>query len=268
MNHWTRFVALTVFLGLGMIIYPAMLRAQSGIPGTFRGAPVYTYDVINSYPHDTTAYTQGLLIHDGVMYESTGQFNESTLRSVDIETGEVLKQVEVSKDQFAEGITLFNGQIIQLTWRAGIAHVYDAETFERVGEFRYQGEGWGLTHDGTQLIMSNGTDEIDFRDPKTFRITHTLPVWDAVGGVRGLNELEYIDGFIYANVIPSDLIAKIDPETGEVVAWMYLEGLLDVNTIRRPDVLNGIAINHDTGQIYLTGKLWPRLYEVEFIEVN
>jgi len=261
-------IVLLVF-GLLMNLSDQVFAQLGSIPSNFRGAPVQSYDVINSFPHDANAFTQGLIIHKGILYEGTGQYGSSFLRIVDMETGDILKQIELSNMIFGEGVTIFDGKIYQLTYRSGICYIYDLESFERSGEFFYDGEGWGITHDGTHLIMSNGSAELNFIDPVSFRIVKTVPVWDQTGVVNGLNELEYINGEILANVLPTDLIARIDPNTGEIKTWIYCEGLLDeTSDEKRPEVLNGIAHDSDTGKLYLTGKYWPRLYEVEIIDYH
>ncbi len=269
MNRTTQFTITLLVLSLLVSLSDTGFAQFGGIPSNFRGSPVQSYDVINSFPHDATAFTQGLVIHEGILYEGTGHFGSSNLRLVDLATGDVLKQIDLSEMAFGEGITIFDGKIYQLTWRSGICYIYDLDSFERSGEFFYEGEGWGITHDGTHLIMSNGNAELKFIDPLSYRVVKTVPVWDRDGVVNGLNELEYIDGEIFANILPTDLIARINPDTGEISAWIYLEGLLDETSEEiRSEVLNGIAHDSNTGKLYLTGKYWPRLYEVEIIDVN
>ncbi|GBE30791.1 MAG TPA: glutaminyl-peptide cyclotransferase [Bacteroidetes bacterium] len=260
----TRILSLLIVAAL---LLPVGTFTLGQVTTLYRGSPVYHCDVINSYPHDYTAYTQGLVIHDGQLFEGTGRYGKSSLRKVDLETGEVLNKIDLTSNRFGEGIAIFNSRIYQLTWRAGEAYVYDLDSFERIGQFHYSGEGWGITHDGEHLITSDGSANLTIRDPETFSVESTIPVWDTNGSVNGLNELEYIDGFIYANLYPTDLIARIDPISGEVKAWLYLEGLLDAESPDgRAEVLNGIAYDSATGKMYLTGKYWPRLYEVEIIE--
>jgi glutaminyl-peptide cyclotransferase len=267
-HSFTRLMVLFALTSLFSINGAALAQFRN-ISSTYRGSPVHSYEVINSYPHDPDAYTQGLIIHNGQMYEGTGHYGKSSLRAVDLETGDVQKIIELSRMNFGEGVTIFSGKIIQLTWRSGTGYIYDSETFERIGEFNYKGEGWGITHDSSHLIMSTGGSELNFLDPVTFRIVNTLPVWDDSGPVYGLNELEYVNGEVWANVYPTDLIARINPDTGEINSWIYLEGLLDAESPeRRPEILNGIAFDHETKKLYLTGKYWPRLYEVEIIEDN
>lgn len=236
-------------------------------PRTTEPTPVYTYQVINSYPHDVNAFTQGLVWEDGMFYEGTGLNGRSSLRLVEPETGTVDQSIPVDEQYFAEGITIWEDQIIQLTYLSEVAFVYDKESFAKVGEFRYVGEGWGLTHDGRCLIMSNGSDQLSFRDPDTFEEVGRIAVYDSNGAVFRLNELEYIEGEIFANVWQTNRIARIDPQTGQVVGWIDLTNLLDMANLAQPvDVLNGIAYDEENGRIFVTGKWWPTLYEIELIQ--
>jgi len=218
--------------------------------------------VVETYPHDVQAFTQGLLFHDGFLYESTGQYGESTLRRVDPESGRVEQVVHLPRRFFGEGLAWHDGRLYQLTWKEGTGFVYDPSTLEKTGEFTYEGEGWGLTSDGQQLIMSNGTPKLRFLNPKTFEVTRELTVRDAGVPVEKLNELEYVEGRILANLWTSDDIVCIDPATGRVTAR------LDVSRLQRPRppnpdaVANGIAYDPDTRLLFLTGKRWPELYAV------
>ena len=223
--------------------------------------PVYGYEVLNRYPHDTSAFTEGLVYSGGALYESTGLYGSSTLRQVDLRTGTVLRSVSLASQYFGEGATLFQGKIFQLTWQSQTAFVYDASTFAPLGQFFYTGEGWGLTHDDRYLIMSDGTNQIRFRDPATFQTIRTISVHDQQGApLTNINELEYINGEIYANVWLTDTVARIDPASGLIVAWINFAGLLPAGT--SADVLNGIAYDSTTGHLLVTGKLWPYLFEV------
>ena len=224
-------------------------------------APVHGYRVINSYPHDPEAFTQGLLFRDGVLYESTGLNGRSSLRKVRLETGEVLQQRALDRRYFAEGLTDWGGRLIQLTWETNVGFVYDLQTFEPVRTFPYAGEGWGLTQDGRRLILSDGTTALRFFDPGSFQETGRVVVTDAGRPVDDLNELELVDGLVYANVWLTDRIAMIDPASGRVAGWIDLAGLLP----RRgtgDDVLNGIAYDAGRRRLFVTGKLWPRLFEI------
>jgi glutamine cyclotransferase len=228
-------------------------------------APVYGYRVVAEYPHDRDAFTQGLVYADGVLYEGTGLNGESELRRVELETGEVLQSVALEEQHFGEGIALLGNRIYQLTWQSQTAFVYDRETFEPVGTLSYPTEGWGLTTDGERLIMSDGTSRIVFRDPETFAELGSIDVQDSGQPIPNLNELEYIDGEIWANVWQSDVIARIDPATGRVTGWINLAGLLE-RRARQADVLNGIAHDPTTGRLFVTGKLWPRIFEIELTD--
>lgn len=226
----------------------------------------YTYEVVNIYPHDPGAFTQGLIYQDGMLYESTGREGSSSLRRVRLETGEVLDRVALDDNLFGEGIALCGDQIVQLTWRSHVGFVYDRETLARVGTFTYETEGWGLTCDGTRLIMSDGTSRLYFRDPETLGVEHYVTVRDGAEEVGNLNELEYIDGLVYANVWPTDRIAVIDPADGRVAAWLDLSGLLETQQpTGRVDVLNGIAYDADGNRLFVTGKWWPWLFEIRLV---
>ena len=227
--------------------------------------PVYHYKVIHVYPHDPNAFTQGLVFEGGVLYEGTGGYQQSSLRKVDLETGAVLQIQNLSEDYFGEGLTVYDNQLIQLTWRSNIGFVYDTTSFKVLDEFTYTTEGWGLTHDDQYLIMSDGSASLYFLDPKTFAPINQLNVYDHEGPVSFLNELEYIQGEIWANVWKSDRIARISPETGKVVGWVHLEGLLTAEETESVDVLNGIAYDRDNQRLFVTGKLWPKLFEIEVL---
>ena len=229
-------------------------------------APVVGYRIVNTYPHDPRAFTQGLVFADGVLYEGTGLRGQSGLRKVDLKTGNILRVRQLPAQLFGEGITIYGNRVIQLTWRARVGFVYNRETFQLLDTFTYPTEGWGITHDGRSLIMSDGTSTLYFLDPQTFQEVHRLEVHTRHGPVSRLNELEYVQGEIYANVWQTDRIAKISPETGEVIGWIDLEGLLrPEDRDRRVDVLNGIAYDVKNDRLFVTGKLWPKLFEIELI---
>jgi glutamine cyclotransferase len=228
--------------------------------------PVYSYDVVGVFPHDPGAWTQGLVVENGVLHEGTGRHGESSLRRVDLETGEVLQFLGLPVRYYGEGITVLDDRIIQLTWQSHVGFVYDRETFELLDTFRYTTEGWGLTHDGTRLIMSDGTSTLRFLDPETLEETGQVEVRDRNGPVLNLNELEYVEGEVWANVWYTDRIARIDPTTGLVVGWVDLRGLLGPRDRQSSvDVLNGIAYDAETGRLFVTGKLWPKLFEIELV---
>ena len=225
----------------------------------------YKVKVIREYNHDTSSYTQGLFFYKGQMYESTGQYGSSTFRKVDLETGEAIERLDFNRKYFAEGSVELNGKIYILTWQNDVAFIYDAETLEYVSTYKYPRDGWGITTDGTQLIASDGTSRLYFLD-ESYKLIRSVDVKRDGRPVRYLNELEYIDGKVWANVYMTDLIVIIDPKTGNVEATVDCTGLLpDSLRTRETDVLNGIAYNPETGRIYLTGKYWKRLYEIELI---
>ncbi|MFN0110515.1 MAG: glutaminyl-peptide cyclotransferase [Blastocatellia bacterium] len=226
----------------------------------------YTYEVINSYPHDPAAFTQGLVYHQGVLYESTGLNGQSSLRQVELTTGRVLKRVNVASIHFAEGLALFNDRLYQLTWQTQTTFVYDLNSFAQLKTHNYSGEGWGITHNGQSLIMSNGSNQIRFIDPETFQTQRTINVTDQDRPVSQLNELEFIKGEIFANIWLTDRIARIDPATGKVTGWINLAGLLPPEDRTRPvDVLNGIAYDEAGDRLFITGKLWPKLFQIKLI---
>ena len=226
----------------------------------------YSYRVINEYPHDASAFTQGLVFDDGRLYEGTGLYGSSSLRLVALETGEVSRTVELPAEYFGEGIALYEGnKIAQLTWRNHVGFIYDKGDFEILDQFTYPTEGWGLTYDGSRLIMSDGTSTLHFLDPETLEEVCTVEVVDAGQPVVRINELEYIRGAIYANIWLTDWIAVIDPTTGQVTAWVDLQGLLSPEDAVGADVLNGIAYDAGGDRLFVTGKLWPSLFEIELV---
>ncbi len=225
-----------------------------------------TYRVLNTFPHDPDAWTQGLVIQDGVLFEGTGRWGASTLREVALETGAVLRSQPLEDQYYGEGIAVFGDRIIQLTWQENTGFVYDRSTFDLLETFSYPTEGWGITSDGERLIVSDGTANLYFWDPITFAEIGRVLVTDDNGPVNRLNELEFIDGSIFANIWLEDRIARIDPATGEVTAWIDLTGLLDRDALTEPaDVLNGIAHDAATNRLFVTGKLWPALFEIELV---
>lgn len=227
------------------------------------GPVAYTYEVVTSYPHDRDAFTQGLVWQDGGFLESTGLNGRSTLRRVELATGKVLQSVAVDAQYFAEGMTVLGKKIYQLTWQSEKGFIYDLATLQRVGEFTYRGEGWGLTTDGQQLILSDGSHQLRFLDPTTFEVKRTLSVTVNGKPVDKLNELEFIKGEIFANVWMTDFIARIDPADGRVTGVVDLSGLLPV--VARPpeaDVLNGIAYDAEKDRYFVTGKKWDRVFEI------
>jgi glutamine cyclotransferase len=229
--------------------------------------PTYSFKIKNTWPHDRRAYTQGLVFLDGILWESTGQYGSSSLRKVELKTGKVIKQIDVPSKYFAEGMTIFRNKVFQLTWQEQKGFIYDPETFQKQGEFDYSGEGWGLTHDNESLIMSDGTNQIRFLDPSTLRTTRTISVFDRGAPVEKLNELEYIDGEIYANIWQTDRIVRIDPKSGKILGWIDLTGLLKTKERSgEEDVLNGIAYDAAGKRLFVTGKMWPKLFEIEIVK--
>lgn len=251
--------------GLAVALLGLIIVSAAAFPRAAQ-LPVATLRVVAKFPHDPAAFSQGLVFHDGILFEGTGQYGESTLRRIDLATGRVEQQVKLSKDYFGEGITALNGRLYQLTWRERLGLVYDAKTLETLGSFRYSGEGWGLTSDGESLILSDGTPTLRFLDPRTFNVTRRVEV--RAGGRRldKINELEFVEGEIWANLWYSDRIARISPQTGEVLGWIDASELYPAaNRPSREHVLNGIAYDSATGRVVLTGKNWPQLYEVQVV---
>lgn len=231
------------------------------------GPVQYTYHVDAQFPHDAGAFTQGLVIDNGVLYEGTGLYGQSTLRRVDLSTGQVLQTHALPFLQFGEGITVIDDRIVQLTWRAKIGYVYNKFTFDQLRTFTYEGEGWGITTVGDRLIMSNGTSTLRWLDPNDFSVTGEITVRDQGFPVEFLNELEYFNGEIWANVWLTDRIVRIDPVNGKVIGSVDFTNLLPpADRTPETDVLNGIAYNHTTQQVFVTGKLWPYLYAVSIFE--
>jgi glutamine cyclotransferase len=234
-------------------------------PTDTQRTPVYGYRVLAAYPHDRGAFTQGLVYHQGALYESTGLWGASSLRKVALETGNLLQMRSLPDRYFGEGLTLFRDRLYQLTWKSQTGFIYDRATFQLLGTFRYPTEGWGLTHNGREFIMSDGTPTLFFLDPRRLRPLRTVEVHDERGPVWRLNELEYIDGQVYANVWQTDRIARIDPVTGRVTAWIDLTGLLPPEDRAGADVLNGIAWDAEGRRLFVTGKRWPTLFHIELV---
>lgn len=225
-------------------------------------APVAGFEVVRVYPHDPEAFTQGLVFADGVLYEGTGLHGRSGIRKVKLENGEVLQVQRLEERYFGEGIAIAGTALVQLTWQSGVGFVYDKASFQRTRTFTYRGEGWGLAYDGTRLIMSDGTPTLRFLDPQTLEQTGRLQVRDGRRPVEGLNELEVVKGEIFANVWNHDRIARIDAKTGVVRGWIDLRGILAPQDAAGVDVLNGIAYDAAGDRLFVTGKLWPKLFEI------
>ncbi|HEY3836345.1 MAG TPA: glutaminyl-peptide cyclotransferase [Bryobacteraceae bacterium] len=243
-----------------LILVLLALTASAQVPG-------YTYKVVHTYPHDPTAFTQGLEYHDGVLYEGTGLEGHSQLRKVALESGKVLQSIPLDGKYFGEGITVLNHHILELTWQARRGFVYEQGTFKLLQTFEYPGEGWGLTNDGKQIFMSDGTAEIRCWDPASLHETRRFMVHDGAQPVNELNELECVRGEIYANVWQTDRIARISPKDGSVVGWINLPGLLTPEEkAHGADVLNGIAYDAAHDRLFVTGKLWPKLFEIKLVK--
>jgi glutamine cyclotransferase len=277
----------SLILVTGMVGYPVSVKqtvAVALLAGTLVGAayhwigidaaqqrtasqslPTFGYSVVRTYPHDRDAFTQGLQYLDGQLYEGTGLRGRSSIRRVNLQTGAVSQRLDLDRPHFGEGITVLNGELFQLTWQSGVAFVYDSRTFDLRRSFRYRGEGWGLTHDRTHLIMSDGTDALRFLDPATFTEQRRVRVTADGVPVRALNELEYINGEIWTNIWGTDRVARVDPRSGHVTAWVDFSGLLTQQERLSADVLNGIAYDEAGDRIFVTGKLWPKLFEIRIV---
>jgi glutaminyl-peptide cyclotransferase len=236
--------------------------------GDSRPTPVAGYKIIHTYPHDAGAFTQGLVYYDGFLYEGTGLNGKSSIRKVELSTGKVLQKADLLAGYFGEGITLWKDKLIELTWQTKIGFVYDRVSFKQLRTFNYNREGWGLTHDGKRLIMSDGSATLYFWDPETFKEIDHLDVVDNGSPVTFLNELEYIHDEIYANVWQTDRIARISPKTGHVLAWIDLSDVLPPAERSRDNVLNGIAYDAKQNRLFITGKNWPKLFEIQVTPVK
>jgi len=269
--HGRSFVVLFLLLAVLGIISCSIIPEYKDDNRTARfkapqSVPVYTYKIVNTYPHDSNAFTQGLVFENGVIYEGTGLCGKSSLRKVDLESGKVLQIYELPAQYFGEGITIFKDIIIQLTWQSNLGFIYDRNSFELLRDFAYTTEGWGITHDGEHLFVSDGTSTLHILDPETFSTIGHIEVYNNDIPIDRLNELEYINGQVYANVWQTDKIAIINPQTGQVRGWIDLSGLLQSQDCSTPvDVLNGIAYDTENNRLFVTGKLWPWLFEIKLI---
>lgn len=273
MNRYIKiFLAGSLILsGSVLIVYllqfPGSLDTENLDNSTSSGIPIYKYRIVNIYPHDRGAFTQGLVYENNTLYEGTGRYGRSSLRKVDLETGNVISIQRLPYQFFGEGITTFGNRIIQLTWKSNVGFVYNKSDLTLLGEFYYPTEGWGITHNGEYLIVSDGTSTLHFLDPNNFKEVKRIEVFDNDGPVFMLNELEYIQNEVYANVWKTSFIARIDPHTGQVVAWIDLTGLPDREEVNDSvDVLNGIAYDAEKDRLFVTGKLWPELFEIEIVD--
>jgi glutamine cyclotransferase len=265
-NRVSRLGVVTLLLATHAAVLGGQSHQVQRVPFVGSRVPVSRYVITHVYPHDPHAFTQGLEYRDGALFEGTGLHGESTLRKVEIATGRVLQRASVPADYFGEGITIWGPAILQLTWQSEIGFVYDRATFKQLRTFRYAGEGWGLTHNATHVIMSDGSASLRFLDPRTLAESHRLLVTDAGIPVRDLNELEWVNGEIYANVWQTSFVARISPASGKVLGWIDLSGLLSPAEERSGvDVLNGIAYDAARGRLFVTGKLWPKLFEIQVV---
>ena len=239
---------------------PTQTSIPKTTPSTSNDPIIYTYKIVRTYPHDTNAFTEGLVFDNGVLYESTGEYGFSSLRRVNLDTGNVQQSVLLSPSVFGEGLTVVNGSLVQLTWQNNSGFIYDKETFGLLSNFSYSSEGWGLTFNGNDLIMSDGTSKLTFLDPVTFQMVGQVNVHDGNSSVTNINELEYVNGDVYANIWLQQKIAIINPQTGTVKGWIDLTGIYQSNNA--DDVLNGIAYDSQTDRLFITGKNWPNLYQI------
>ncbi|HXA50042.1 MAG TPA: glutaminyl-peptide cyclotransferase [Candidatus Acidoferrum sp.] len=249
-----------------LVLIAAVTAAACG-PASQASVPEYGYEVVHTYHHDPLAFTQGLVYLDGVFYEGTGLEEQSSIRKVKVETGEVLQKRDVPGQYFGEGIVVWKDRLLELTWKAEKGFIYDLATFQPKGDFPYPGEGWGLTTDGKRIIMSDGSAQLRFWDPETLKEIGRITVTDDGRPIDQLNELEWVKGEIYANVWQTDRIARIDPKTGKVTGWINLKGLLptqDYNDLT--NVLNGIAYDAKGDRLFVTGKRWPKLFEIKLVK--
>jgi glutaminyl-peptide cyclotransferase len=250
-----------------MIVAAALAACACGPVTQAGGIPEYGYEVVHTYPHDPQAYTQGLFYLNGFLYESTGLNGQSSIRKERLETGEILQRRDVPEQYFGEGIINWKDRLVEITWRTQVGFVYDLASFALKSQFSYPGEGWGLTQDGKRIIMSDGTAELRFWDPETLRETGRVRVTADGMPVDQLNELEWVKGEVYANVYQTDRIARIDPASGKVVGWIDLTGILSpADRVRQVDVLNGIAYDAAANRLFVTGKWWPKLFEIKLVK--
>jgi glutaminyl-peptide cyclotransferase len=246
--------------------FPQVLLGQSVHPSRTSRPPEYTFKIVRSFPHDPTAFTQGLAYRDGFLYEGTGLKGRSSLRKVSLEAGEIIQQIELAPGFFGEGIALLKNEVVQLTWQSQTGFVYRLSDFQLVHQFSYSGEGWGLATDGREIFMSDGTAEIRVLDPSTLAEKRRFTVHDGDTRVKELNELEIVEGELFANVWQTDRIARVSPQSGEVIGWIDLKGLLSpIYRLEPGAVLNGIAYDSQRKRLFVTGKLWPKVFEIQLV---
>ncbi|MBN2367085.1 MAG: glutaminyl-peptide cyclotransferase [Calditrichaeota bacterium] len=249
-----------------LILFIIFSCQKSSDPVSASPEITYSYRIVNEFPHRQDAFTQGLVYEGGFLYESTGLYGQSTVRQLEIETGRILQIIEIPSQYFGEGITVFNKKLFQLTWRSETCFVYDLFDLSLIDQFMYPGEGWGLTHDGINLIMSNGSSTICFLDPLTFEQVRKIEVTENGMAIDRLNELEYIEGEIFANVWLTNRIARISPITGKILGWLDMNGIINSGDCPQSvDVLNGIAYDANTRKVFITGKWWCKMFQIELI---
>lgn len=255
------------YLQASLLLVILAIALFFGLPISFSSekVPVYKVEIVNQYPHDSNAFTQGLAFEDGRLYEGTGQRGQSSLRLLDLETGDLLQRESLERRYFGEGITILDDKVYQLTWVSNIGFIYDKESFTQLSSFYMAGEGWGITHNNEYLIVSDGSSYLRFLDTETHSEVKRIQVTDELGPVSNLNELEYIKGEIWSNVWYQDYIVRIDPDTGAVNSRVDLTGLYTAGR-NKDAVLNGIAWDADNERLFVTGKLWPSLYEIEVLK--
>lgn len=258
-----------IILPLAALLIVCGVVAQTPVKSTAKKAgptPVYGYQIVHMYPHDRSAFTEGLEYHDGFLYESTGLNGRSSLRKVKLETGEVVQRIPLSNQYFGEGITINGDQIVQLTYKTEVGFVYSLNDFHILRQFEYKGEGWSLTHNATSIFMDDGSNEIRVWDPKTLAERRRIKVHDGSRSIDNVNELEYVEGELYANIWQTDRIARISPVTGAVTGWIDMSGILSpMYRNGSEDVLNGIAYDAVHKRLFVTGKLWPNLFEIRIV---
>jgi glutamine cyclotransferase len=262
----TKYCYRLCLLSLCLLATLAIISCSSQSQSTSQPTNTYTYQIINTYPHDRNAFTEGLAFDNGSLYESTGRYGSSSLRKVALPTGDVLQLYKLPVEYFGEGISIYDDTIVQLTWQSHTGFIYNKDSFSLLRHFSYPTEGWGITYDGKHLIMSDGTSTLHLLNPDTQKFAGEIDIRDDNKPVNMLNELEYVNGKIYANVWKTDRIAIIEPKNGNVTNWIDLSGLLQTQNYSGPiDVLNGIAYDPQSDRLFVTGKLWPFLFEIKVI---
>ena len=266
-TNMTRRVAIWLLFAALAEVSLSQVVSQSTRPSRSSRPPEYTFRIVRSFPHDPTAFTQGLAYRNGFLYEGTGLKGRSSLRKVSLETGEIIQRVELAPEFFGEGIALLKNEVVQLTWQSQTGFIYRLSDFQLLRRFTYSGEGWGLATDGREIFMSDGTSEIRVLDPSTLAEKRRFTVRDGDTRVKELNELEFVEGELFANVWQTDRIARISPQSGDVVGWIDLKGLLSpIYRLEPGAVLNGIAYDSKGKRLFVTGKLWPKVFEIELVK--